>query len=218
MNTSIKNLYIVNISHIENFFSKYFNQAQQITQLKQQVQEGEQYKVLYALNTNNVSDDVNNSSINKLDVISYMNFNDFSKVLLKSDHILTEEIKPLITSNGFSAGIAIKTDNELVGYLNHNEKCNYAVFIGKELVPGITSGNERKENITVKYIPIWQKVNVGDEVITSGMDNIFSKGIKVGKVLKVKSLASTQVATIKPYANVHSKEYFYTTNDVNTSK
>ncbi|MCT7557315.1 rod shape-determining protein MreC [Aliarcobacter butzleri] len=65
----------------------------------------------------------------------------------------------------------------------------------------------------VKFIPIWSDINIGDEVITSGMDNIFFEGLKVGKVLEVSEQANMKVATIKPYVNALKKKYFYIYND-----
>ncbi len=217
LNTNIKTTYINNFLSIEEFLSKYFNQARQIEQLKKQSLENEKYKILYQIDNND-----KNSSINKLldsvNVISYANFNDFSKVILNSK-VHMNNISALITNDGYSAGIAIKQDKQIVGYLNHNTKCNYSVYIGEKLVPGITHGNTNNELITIKYIPNWKKINIGDEVITSGMDNIFSKGIAVGKVVDIKVLSSTQEAFVKPYANVYSKNYFYVySKDLNTSK
>ncbi len=49
----------------------------------------------------------------------------------------------------------------------------------------------------MKYIPIWIEINLGDEVITSGMDNIFFKGLKVGKVVSINKMADQQEAFIK---------------------
>ncbi len=106
----------------------------------------------------------------------------------------------------------LKQNNQTVSYLNPNPKCNYAVFIGKTNAPGITSGANKKGDIIIKYIPKWYMINVDDEVITSGMDDIFPKGIKVGIITSIKELPNTKIATIKPYAKVLSKKNFYLIN------
>ena len=154
-------------------------------------------------NTNNV--------LSKIDVLSYINFSDFSKVILKpvSD---VKKISALITKNGYSAGIIKKKGIEYIGYLNHNPESNYAVYIGENNVPGITHGIPHNENIKIKFIPLWQNINIGDKVITSGMDNIFPYGIKVGYVSSIKKLSTTQEAFVKPYAKVYSQKYFYILN------
>ena len=217
LNTNIKTIYINNFLSIENFLSKYFNQVEQIEQLKEQSLENEKYKILYQIENNSKNSTINNF-VDSINVISYANFNDFSKVILNSK-IQINNIGALITNDGYSAGIAVKQDNQIIGYLNNNAKCNYAVFIGKKLVPGITHGNKNNEHITIKYIPNWKKINIGDEVITSGMDNIFKKGIPVGKVVDIKVLSTTQEAFVKPYANVYGKNYFYIySKELNISK
>lgn len=88
-------------------------------------------------------------------------------------------------------------------------------FIGENKAPGITHEHKESKYITVKYIPIWIDIKVGDEVVTSGMDNIFFEGLKVGKVVRIKRMADIQEATVEPYAQVLKKEYFhiYTKNE-----
>ena len=36
--------------------------------------------------------------------------------------------------------------------------------------------------LVAKYIPSWMNIYIGDEVITSGMDDIFPQGLKLGKI------------------------------------
>ncbi len=213
LNENIKNSYISVISYLDFSFSKHINQKKQIVAFKKQILENEKYKILYFKTLNNPKHDENNT-LDIARVISYVDFNDFSKVLLKSNR-KSKNISALLTKEGYSAGIAIVKNNQLIGYLNHNKKCNYAVYIGKKLIPGIFQGNGKKENITIKHIPIWQKINIDDDVITSGMDNIFYKGIKVGRVIKIKSLSDTQEVIVEPYANVYNKKYFYIPKSVN---
>jgi rod shape-determining protein MreC len=62
----------------------------------------------------------------------------------------------------------------------------------------------------IKFIPIWSAITKGDEVITSGMDNIFFEGLKVGRITEITTLPDMKIATLKPYANVLEKKYFYT--------
>ncbi|MCK5110718.1 MAG: rod shape-determining protein MreC [Arcobacteraceae bacterium] len=213
---NIKDSYVSTFITIENYLSKHFNQADQIVQLKHQVSQNEKYKILYLKNQNQqntVSDDF----LDTAEVISYIDFNNFSKVLLKVPKKI-DNISALITNDGYSAGIMIKENSQYIGLLNYNEKSNYAVFIGENLVPGITHGDYPNENIIVKYIPIWKDIKINDEVITSGMDNIFYKGVKVGFVVKINKLSTTQEAIVKPYANVYKENTFYLyTKDGNTS-
>ena len=70
-----------------------------------------------------------------------------------------------------------------IGLLNGNKDCTYAAFIGNERNPGIaTSNDESSDLLSVKFIPVWADINVGDEVITSGMDNIFMRDLELVKL------------------------------------
>ncbi|MFW3375458.1 rod shape-determining protein MreC, partial [Aliarcobacter butzleri] len=145
-------------------------------------------------------------------VLSYVDFNDFTRVWLDKTP-QDEKILGLISEN-FAAGIAVNRNGKSVGLLNGNKDCTYAVFVGESRSPGIvTTAGAGTDELKVKFIPIWSDINVGDEVITSGMDNIFFEGLKVGKVLEVSEQANMKVATIKPYVNALKKKYFYIYND-----
>ncbi len=217
LNMNIKDSYLLTINTINNYVSKYSNQADQISKLKYQISQNEKYKLLYLKNKNKPKIP-NTTYVDIAKVISYVNFNNFSKVLLKVTNNNINNISALITNDGYSAGIMIKSDSHYIGLLNTNEKSNYAVFIGKDKVPGITHGHYSNKNIIVKYVPIWQEIKINDEVITSGMDNIFYKGIKVGYVIEIKKLATTQEIIVKPYANIYAQNFFYIhSNDLNTS-
>jgi rod shape-determining protein MreC len=205
LNYNIKTFYISKLVNISSFISQHFNQQTQIIQLKKDVIKNEQYKILYLKTT---AKKYVEKSPQLIKVISYANFNNFSEVILDSN-ITLNKISALITNDGYSAGVARLTQKNNIGYLNHHPKSNYAVYIGKLKVPGITQGKKNEELITVKFIPLWKQIKVGDEVITSGMDNIFPAGIKVGYVSRVKKLATTWEAYVKPYAKIYNQDYFY---------
>ena len=104
----------------------------------------------------------------------------------------------------------VNKNGNAVGLLNGNKECSYAVFIGEGKAPGIITSSENQDELQIKFIPIWAQINKGDEVITSGMDNIFFEGLKVGTIIEVTNLADMKVATVKPYVNVLKKKYFHT--------
>ena len=207
LNINIKENYIYVLSYLNNFITKHFNQEKQIINLQNKLLEKEKLLCTTNIKTINTNDNI----LSKIDVLSYIDFSDFSKVILKPVSNV-KKISALITKNGYSAGIIKKKGIEYIGYLNHNPKSNYAVYIGKNNAPGITHGIPHNENIKIKFIPLWQNINIGDKVITSGMDNIFPYGIKVGYVSSIKKLSTTQEAFVKPYAKVYSQKYFYILN------
>lgn len=108
-----------------------------------------------------------------------------------------------------ACGIAIKNSSRgFEAYLNGDSKCSYGVFIGKSKAPGILYGRNQ-DKLIVKYIPTWMEINQGDEVITSGLDNIFFEGVRVGSVKSVTSNSSYKEALVEGYYKPLSPNYFY---------
>jgi len=71
-------------------------------------------------------------------------------------------------------------------------------LIQRTRVTGIVSGN-LGAGARVRYLPLMADVNVGDEVVTSGMGGVFPKGILIGRITSVerKSGALFQEATLQ---------------------
>jgi len=212
----IKSTYNQNIYYISNIIDRYINQQKNIESLQKKVSLNNNYKILYETSQEELLEfkkvflDKNNSAeVNYVSVLSYINLNDFSKVILDTNLSQENKILALVTPQNYSAGIVLRQNNQTVSYLNTNTKCNYAVFIGNQKAPGITSGITKKGNLLLKHVPKWYTINKGEEVLTSGQDGIFPQGIKVGRVLFVNELVNTKNVIIKPYAKVLSKKYFY---------
>jgi len=213
----IKLAYIEKVINISSNVSKYFDQVNTIEQLREENKELKQYKALY-LRTQEKFDSLNeyltsNESIStktnlqQTRVLSYIGFNDFTKVWVdyeKED----DSILGLITED-YAAGILLTENQRTVALLNGNKKASYAVFIGPNKVPGIVTSSDDGKDLSIKFIPFWSDIKVGDEVVTSGMDNIFYEGLKVGKITEITKEPQMKVARLKPYANVLKKKYFY---------
>ena len=114
---------------------------------------------------------------------------------------------------GFAAGIVDEQDAKPVARLLTNVKTMFSVAIGKKKHLGVLFGG--KHYLEIKYIPTYAKINRGDEVITSGNDNIFYEGIKVGKVVNVQTNNLYKMAVVKPYIRINNPDFFYVV-DVNT--
>lgn len=137
-------------------------------------------------------------------VISYAALPDFTQIYINYDKPFT--IPRGLVYNNLAAGIAIKNySNYSLALLNSNEKTSYTVYIGKNKIPGIFYG---KIN-TVKYIPKFKPVKIGDIVITSGLDGVFYQGALVGKVVEVVEKKLYQEAKIKLFYNDLNPEFFY---------
>jgi len=217
LNQTIQNSYINIFVIINDSIEKYINQTKALEQLKSSNDEHLKYKLLYDAKVNELNELNNNVNIikpldlklEKVKVLSYYKFNDYSRVILDKKDLNATKIYSLITFDGYSAGIVVNKSNSSVAYLNENSKCNYTVFIGKNNVPGITSGILDDGQLYVKYVPIWQNIAIGDEVITSSMDSIFPYGIKVGKVTKIDIQDNIQEVLVKPYAQTLGNRYYY---------
>ncbi|OPX27655.1 MAG: hypothetical protein B1H07_00360 [Campylobacteraceae bacterium 4484_166] len=150
--------------------------------------------------------DTNNIKIAK--VLSLKNLYKYSRYWLSYEKD-DDSIDGLITNN-FAAGIVKYQDGRPLALLNHDEKANYGVFVGPNKALGITQGMGYNDNIVVKFIPVWSKINIGDEVITNGLDDIFFEGLKVGVVTKIldNNINHLEVE-VKTYAPTLVQKYYY---------
>lgn len=113
-----------------------------------------------------------------------------------------------LIKDGYAAGIAFYKDNLLLGALNGDSKVSYGVFIGEARNMGILK-TDINGNVVVEYINAWSEIKEGDEIITSGLDNIFFEGLGVGVVKKVRQEFSYIVAEVDLYNKNHEIGYFW---------
>ena len=92
----------------------------------------------------------------------------------------------------------------LKGDINMTE----SVSVGKSMAPGIVRGNNER-HLIVDFIPTWVPIAIGDEVITSGLDQIFLSGLQVGKVISISRASGYQSATLDPYFYAKKPAYFH---------
>jgi len=211
----IKTTYHNSTAFVKKQFYKHFFQAKHIEELSEQLQQYENnHLVMQQLASEINSLFKENHSKLKTDprvqlvrTISYENFGDFNRIWMDIPDYNSSKIYGLIYKE-LVAGIVINKKNRPLGLLNRDIKSSYAVEIGKLKAPGIAHGNNGK-NLVVKFIPAWFEINEGDEVITSGLDNIFFKGLRVGRVISVKSSQGYQNAIVEPYYNSESPKYFH---------
>jgi rod shape-determining protein MreC len=216
-NINIQDIYVDFLVKAQDRLDQYSNQAKHIEELKSQIKQNQKYKALYKIELTKNQELLQVLKLkqeHKVDfqlvrVLSYIDLKDKTKVILNNLDLPLDKIYPLVSLDGFSSAIALKQNNKTIALLNQNKKCNYTVFIGEKQISGITSGATRDNKMLIRFIPIWKHINIGDEVITSGMDKIFPYGIKVGKVLSIKSKENTQEVLIKPYATTLNTRYFY---------
>lgn len=226
---NLKTAYINSYISISENIKNHFEQKELIRLLQDENAQLKEYKILYDTTIskiNNLKEFVNNvelpsmeSKVEIVRVLSYINFDDFTNVWLEKEPEDNNKILGLISEN-YAAGILLTKQGKSVGLLNGNKDCTYAVFIGNDKSPGIITAANSSDELFVKFIPVWSDIHIGDEVVTSGMDNIFYEGLKVGRVTEIKEFPDMKIATIKPYANPLKKRFFYiykSTSDFDTN-
>ncbi len=149
-----------------------------------------------------------------VDTISYVKLNRLDEVLLTTPKELKNKKKQLygLTQNDVVAGIVENISGKFYAFLLSHPKSTFGVTIGTKNIHGIAQGDGKKGMI-IKFIPRWAKVNIGDTVKTSGLDNIFFPNIPVGIVTNVQTLDQYKQATIRVYANLSKPSTFFLISD-----
>ena len=201
--------------NVNSTIKQHLYQKEQIEKLSNELTQYKKDRILLqsiATEFNHVMDEYNVSLIKKQTVklaraISYVQFGDLNKIWLKMKDYNSSKVYGML-SNGYTAGIVVEKYGRAMGLLNGDIKCSYAVNVGKTKAPAIVRGKGNAQTMVAEFIPTWMKVSKGDEVVTSGLDNLFFEGIKVGVVQSVKKMQGYQNAIIMPYADTLHAHYF----------
>ena len=198
------------IHHFEMKIDTYFNQAHQIETLTKLNKEYQDFiaKSIPLLNNYKLLQKftpIKNPNVIFTQTISYAALPDMTQIYITYNKPISHPLG--LVYNNQTAGIVTKNIKDFsLAYLNNNSNTSYTVFIGKNKIPGVVFGGDK---MVVKYIPKYHKINIGDTVITSGLDNIFYEGINVGKVIKINQTPLYQEAIIKPFYNPLHPKFFY---------
>jgi len=212
---SIKSAHHNSIEFIQNKFNEHIFQKEQIIKLNEQLEMYENNHLVMQQLASEVNDLFQenkskfktNPKVELVRTISYQKLGDLNKIWLEINDYNSSNIYGL-TYKELVAGIVVSSNGKALGLLNKDIKSSYAVYVGNSKAPGIAHGNN-SQNLLVKFIPAWFSITEGDEVITSGLDNIFFKGLKVGRVLSVTKSQGYQNAIIEPYYKANNPNYFH---------
>ena len=212
---NIKISYHKVIENIDNAIDQHFFQAQEISELKEKLQKYENNHLVMQQLASEIDDmyKENNASLSidpkteLVRTISYEKFGNLNRIWLDIPDYNSSKIYGLVYK-GLVAGIVIPKDKKPLALLNSDIKSTYAVYIGEQRAPGIAHGNNDK-NLVVNFIPAWFSIKVGDEVITSGLDNIFFKGLRVGHVIAISKSQGYQNAVVEQYYKSNEPSYFH---------
>lgn len=195
--------------------NRHINQSQEIQRLTEQLEQYENNHLVMQQLASEVNDlfEANKSPL-KLDpkvelvrAIAYEKFGNFNRLWIDMDDYNSSKVYGIVYKE-IVAGIVINKNERPLALLNTDSKSTYAVQIGSSLATGIAQGDNKK-HILVKYIPAWFEINKNDEVVTSGLDKVFFKGLKVGKVLSVTKEHGFQTALVEPYYTSKDPSYFH---------
>jgi len=207
-------------TYIGDTVDKYFFQANEIEVLKNKLQKYENTHLVMQELASEINDlykekDSHLKTQPKVELvraISYQKFGDFNRLWIEVPDYNSSKIYGL-TYKELVAGIVINHNEKPLALLNQDIKSAYSVYIGNDSAPGIAHGNN-DELLVVDFIPAWFSIKKGDEVVTSGLDNIFIKGLKVGHVVSVTSAQGYQNAIIEPYYKAKEPSYFHMIREV----
>jgi len=211
----MKNFYHESVESVNNSIDEHFSQQDTIIRLQAENSKYKENNLLaqeFATELNSMFKEHNSDleispKVQLVKTLSYAKFGDINRVWLDMKDYNTSKVYGLV-SEGVSAGIVTFKHGEPMALLNSDYKCSYTVYIGKKRAPGIVHGKNSKEMV-VEFIPNWIKLEVGDEVFTSGLDNLFFTGLRVGKVLEITKSQGFQNALIEPYFDVTQPGYFH---------
>ncbi|BCD59843.1 MULTISPECIES: rod shape-determining protein MreC [unclassified Nitratiruptor] len=210
----VKKEYLQLKRSFDQFLEEHLNQQQTIQKLRAQNRELFKYKVLYsdledryrALLQDCKIFEKTSLKVESVEALSYVKLGDFTTLWIDAD-IPKEGIVGAL-KGAYVAGIAIGEDKRSKLLLLGNKKCSFGVQVGAKAY-GIAIGNGDNRFTIVKYIPNYEHIHVGDEVVTNGLDGIFVYGIKVGRVVEIKHEGSYKIAKVRNYADLSHPRFFW---------
>ncbi len=213
ISNSIKLFFVNQFDRVKNNIQRHIRQKEQIKELQKQIkylQKPAELSAIFARKLNQLLDESNlttyNPKLKLARVICYEELDNPFRLWIDFPEYKENRSYGFIYK-GHTAGIIYPKYNKPLAYLQLDKRVVFSVFIGEDKLVGVIFGN--KKNMLIKYIPIHEDVKIGDEVITSGRDDIFYEGIKVGKVIKIEKKGIYKVATVKPYFKSKKPNFLY---------
>jgi rod shape-determining protein MreC len=141
-------------------------------------------------------------------IVSWDSSNEFKVLRINKgrNHGL-KNMSPVITMNGLVGYVYRLSSNyaDILTILDQNNRVD--AIVSRTRAHGIIEGiGEFK--CRLKYVTRTENVEVGDEVVTAGLGNIYPKGIKIGSITQIdkESYGITQSIEIQPAVDFHRLE------------
>ncbi len=120
----------------------------------------------------------------------------------------------VVNYDGLIGKVVVAAENWSKVQLLTNENIRISASVeSKENERGMIEGHrDAMNNVMCKFItPIDMDIKVGDVVVTSGVGNIYPKGIKIGEIIKIEDdkVKLQKTADIKPFIDIGKIEEVY---------
>ncbi len=215
LSKAIKITYLNQIEAVQSAISRHISQKKTIQELQQR----NQYYERELLTLHQIADEYHHllqeqnstlkiaPSVALVRTLSYVRMGDPHKLWIDMDHFDPAQVYGLLY-RGYVAGIIVAKDKRPMALLNGDSKSSYAVSVGNTHAPGIVRGTNSRQ-LVVEFVPTWIPISIGDEVQTSGLDQIFLSGLKVGKIISITKASGYQSAIVEPYFYAKNPTYFH---------
>ena len=121
------------------------------------------------------------------------------------------------SSEDIKSDAAVITPDGVVGKVieSYRDTAQVLLLTAKESGVGAMLADSRLQSpvggtgeplLSMKYVPTDDTVNVGEHVVTSGMDRIFPRDLPVGTVTEIKTGRPFQQVRVRPAANLQKLE------------
>lgn len=110
--------------------------------------------------------------------------------------------EPVVSDAGIVGRTVLVTGHDCQVQLITNADASVGVMVERTRTPGVVRGTENLL-LDMNYVSNVEEVNVGDTVVTSGLDGIFPKGLPVGKVVdSQKGKTGFRTIRVEPSADI----------------
>ena len=109
-----------------------------------------------------------------------------SRVVDKGSNSGISRDSPVITAEGVVGRVVHVSSNSAVVQLISDMDSGVGILLESSRATGVLRGSGQ-QTATIHYVPLTEKASPGERVITSGLDQIYPKGLLVGNVLSATS-------------------------------
>ncbi len=113
---------------------------------------------------------------------------------------------PVLSPHGVVGRVVETRRSSSTVLLLTDPRSNIDVLLQRTRVKGIVEGEG--STLKLKYVKLLEDVEVGDQVITAGLSNVFPKGIPVGEVIRAEKGRDNffMLIEVKPHADLERLE------------